>query len=237
MSLDTPYVMQRVHTLGGRAAHVSEHLELLAEASESNFGFVSLCKVGDARRIISRLLEASRVTPNYSVPVAMRIDARGVLSFEVERPTFGAGLYLRAKRPIGVTVQANPIHDVVQSSVSVAMDAFIESRVAMYGGERALWIDAHGELLSRPWQPVFALFRDTVYTPLEQRSVEYMVATEAIRKAGFHLVVRPIHESVLTRMEELFVVDIMGVSAYAEVGEHKLLSAAAKRIAERAQLF
>lgn len=234
---DQPYIMQRVHTLGWRAANVDKHLALLREASEELFGFASLCGVGDARRIIERLLEASRVTQNYSVPVLIRLDCRGVLSFVVEAPTFGAGYYLRAKRPKGVTLRMTPSDGDVQTSVSVAIDAMAESRVAVYGGERALWKDADNMLISRPWLPLFAFYHDTVYTPSELCSVEFDMARRAIEVAGYNLVVRQIPEASLQRMEELFVVDIMGVSAYGEVGGHKLLSAAAKRIAERIRLF
>lgn len=234
---DQPYVMQRVHTLGWRAANVDKHLALLREASEELFGFASLCGVCDARRIIERLLESSRVTQNYSVPVAMRLDCRGVLSFVVEPPTFGAGCYLRAKRPNGVTLRTTTPEGSVQSSVSEALDAMAESRVAIYGGERALWKDADNMLISRPWMPVFAVYGDTVYTPSTLHSVEFDMTCRAIEDAGYDLEVRQIPESALQRMEELFVVDIMGVSAYGEIGGHKLLSAAAKRIAERVSLF
>jgi hypothetical protein len=237
LSLDAPYVMQRIHTYCGRVANVERHLALLRDASEELFGLASLCGAGDARRIISRLLEASRVTSNFSVPVAMRIDCRGVLSFEVENPTYGAGCYLRAKRPVGVTIRMTPPECVAQTSASVAIDALAESRVALRGGEKALWIDGDNMLISRPWMPLFAIFRDTVYTPSALQSVEYNMACRAIHAAGYHLVVRAIPEEVLQRMEELFVVDIMGVSAYGEVGEHKLLSAVAKRVAEKMRLF
>lgn len=234
---DVPYVMQRVHTLGWRAANVDRHLALLREASEELFGFASLCGVGDARRIIEKLLESSRVTQNYSVPVAIRLDCRGVLSFVVEPPTFGAGCYLRAKRPNGVTLRMPLPECDVPTSASVAQDAMSECRVAIYGGERALWKDDETMLISRPWLPLFAVYGDTVYTPSMHRSVEFDMTRRAIEAAGYNLEVRQIPESALQRMEELFVVDIMGVSAYGEIGGHKLLSAAAKRIAERIRLF
>lgn len=235
--LDSPYVMQRVHTLGWRASHVDTHLALLREASERLFGLASLCSASDARRIIEGLLKASRVTRSFSVPVVMRLDCRGVLSFVVEPPTFGSGYYLRAKRLNGVTLIMTPPDDEVQTSASVAIEALAESRVAIFGGEMALWKDNKDILISRPWQPLFAAYDNTVYTPSMLRSVEFEVACRAIKAAGYNLEVRPIPESALLRMEELFVVDIMGVSAYGEIGGHKLLSVIAKRVAERIVLF
>lgn len=235
--LDLPYVMQRIHTIGWRASNVDKHLALMREASEQLFGFASLCRVGDARRIIEGLLKASRVTQNYSVPVVVYLDCSGVLSFVVEPPTFGAGCYLRAKRPVGVTLRMTHPEGDVPNSASVAVDALAESRVAIYGGEKALWKDDENALISRPWMPLFAYYNGVVYTPSQLRSVEYEMACRAIESVGYDLVVRQIPESALLRMEEVFVVDIMGVTAYGEIGNHKLLSAAAKRIAERIRLL
>lgn len=229
---DQPYVMQRVHTLNLQAHNLDHHLHLLREASEYLFGFASLCSANDAQRIISRLVERSRVNLSYSIPVVIRLDARGRLSFEVERPTFGYGAYLRAKRPRGVFVQCDAPQTVVQTSVTEAVDAMTESRVAIQGGEVAVWTDEYGGLVSRPWRPIFAAYRNRVYTPQTHTSVEYAVACRAIQRAGYELEVRPISCEVLSRMDEIFVVDIMGVSALSEIRQHRLLSAAAKRVAD-----
>ena len=80
------YVLQRIHTLGYQATNLGRHIMLLRESSAELFGFMSLCQVGDAERIISRLLQESRVSPRFSCSVAMRLDSNGALSFEVETP-------------------------------------------------------------------------------------------------------------------------------------------------------
>ena len=229
---DVPYVMQRIHTLGGRPRSVARHLALLNEAAEYLFGLATLCRVADAERIIARLLEVSHANASFSYPVAMRLDCRGLLSFEVEPPTFGRGYYLRAKRLHGEVLEGVTTDTVAQSSVSVALDAMAESRVAVRGGECAVLVDERRMLISRPWLPIFAVYGSRVYTPVEHRSVEFITARRAIERLGMELVVRPLSEEVLERVEELFVVDIMGVSAYADIRQHSLLSAVAKRIAE-----
>lgn len=226
-----PYVMQRVHTLRGRAYFLARHLELLREGSERLFGFASLCSVADAEAIIADLVARSRLSPMFSAPIALRLMADGELCFEVEMPTYGEGTYLRAKRFEAVVVRARQPLTMTQTTATVAEDALSDRYVAQFGGDRAIWVDGDMRLISRPWLPIFASFRDTVYTPAEYASVEYLVAAKAIHDAGYTLVVRDIPESSLQRMEELFMVDIMGVSSFARIGHHRLLSSVASRVA------
>lgn len=226
-----PYVQQRIHTLGFQASNIEEHIRLLCAASQRYFAFASLCKASDAQCIIAKLLDLSRVTKSSSVPVVMRLDCRGELSFVVEHPTFGKGGYLRAKRLAGVTLNF-PIHNVdVQDSMSVSADMLADTLVAPLGGERAILVDANDNLISRSWQPIFVAFNNRVYTPKAHDSVEYQVACRAFERAGLKLEVRQIANSVLERMEEIFVVDIMGISSYAKIRKHRLLSALALRVA------
>ena len=122
LRVDLPFVMQRIHTLAGKAYNVERHVDVLRRASEELFGFASLCSARDVQRIIGRLVELSRVSTMLSVPVAMRLDAEGSLSFEVEQPTFGTGGYLRAKRESGVPyVMPQPVI-MAQTKASIAMD-------------------------------------------------------------------------------------------------------------------
>lgn len=228
-----PFVMQRIHTLEHRGFNVAEHLRLLRSASESYFAFATVCKEADAERIIGKLLKASRVTTSYSTPMVMRLDCRGVLSFEVEHPTFGQGGYLRAKRLTGVTMSFPLQNITVQDSMSVAADLLADGRSVPIGSERAILVDAEDNLISRAWLPIFVVYNNRVYTPMAHDSVEYAVACRAIEKVGLELEVRPIANSVLERMEEIFVVDIMGITSYANIRKHRLLSAVALRVASK----
>lgn len=231
-SLPHPYVMQRIHTIGYTPYNIERHLMLLRQASEELFGFVSLCSAEDAKRIISRLLELSRVSPTLSYPVAMRLDAYGALSFEVEVASYRSGCYLRACRPHATLFLSSHPDTVSQTSVTVAIDAMTRSRVAHFA-DIDIWVNDKSELISRPWMPVFAVYKGRVYTPAEYESVEYVMARDAIRRVGLQLEVRTIPIDALMRMEELFVVDIMGVTSIATLNEHRLLSMATSRIADR----
>ncbi len=231
--LTSPYVMQRIHTLGHCAYNVSRHLSLLNDTAISLFSFATLCRVADAERIISKLLDASRVSRSLSCPVVMRINVLGELSFEVEQPILYEGYAVRAKR-LALAPLTMPMPDTISpTSVTLAIDAMADSRVRSVGGDMALWLDDHGEVISRPWMPIFAVYRGKVYTPSEYDSVEYVVTRDAIRRANIELVIHPLTVDSLMRMEEVFMVDAMGITSAASLKEHRLLSVVASRIADK----
>ena len=231
LRLQSPYVMQRIHTLEGVAYNLETHIDVLRRESERRFGFASVIGAKDAQRIIGRLVELSHVGGSLSVPVVMRLDASASLIFEVESPTFGYGGYLRAKRDVGVVLTMDMPTSIAQTSVSVTLDAMSNCQVKMYGGNSAVWIDAEGKLISRPWCPIFVYYKGAWFTPAEYESVEYGVAVRAIEKVGQRVYVRDIPESALELIDEMFVVDIMGITSYASIKKHRLLSSMTTRVA------
>ena len=232
-SLDRPYVMQRVHTLGHKAFNITNHIELLREDSMRMFGFASLCSPSDAKRIIEKLLELSRVSPRLSCPVVMRLSADGALSFEVEMPLYDAGMHLRARRFSGVDIVMPAPETVCQTSVSVAMDAMVEAIVGKRGGDIAVWSDAEGNVVSLPWRPLFAIYNGRVYTPYEYNTVEYIGVVEAIGRLNLELHVRTIPVESLERMDEIFMADVMAVSSLSSIKNHRLLSAVTSRVVDK----
>lgn len=233
LRLDVPYVMQRIHTLGGKVYGANTHVVIMREASEYMFGFSSLIAAADVERIASKLVACANAPMDYSVPVVMRLDARGVLSFEVEKPTYGHGIYLRARRYAGVEIEyVVPYPIVAQSSESVASDAMTTRRVAHLGGDVAVRVDAEGNVLSCPWAPIFVFYKGRLYTPMEYPSVEYRMVSRAAKAANVELAVYPIPSSALGRVEEIFIVDIMGVSALASIKNHRLRSSVAMKLAK-----
>lgn len=231
--VDAPFVQQRIHTIGGVAYNLEQHIDVLRRGSEELFGFATVCTAQDAQRIISRLVELSRVGGSLSVPVVMRIDANASLSFEVEKPTFGRGGYLRAKRDIGVAYVMNQPMLEAETQASVALDRMADCAVRHLGGERAIWVGADGNLLSRPWQPIFVYYKRCWFTPRRYDSVEFGVIKRAILASGHQLLVRDIPESALDIVDEIFTADIMGMSSFSSVKNNRLLSSITNRIASK----
>lgn len=226
-----PYVMQRIHTLQGVVYNLGSHIEIMRRESEHLFGFASVIGVRDAERIIRRLLDLSRVGGALSVPVVMRIDSRASLSFEVEKPTYGSGAYLRAKRDVAYPLLRIMPTTVAQTSVSVALDSMSDCEVSHLGGDVALWVDSEDKLISRPWYPVFVFYKGSWFTPAEHSSVEYRLVADAIQKAGKKVYVRDIPVSALDIVDEIFVADIMGLRSVASINKHRLLSSMTSRVA------
>ena len=218
---DEPFVMQRIHTLAGRAYNLERHLAVLNRDAETLFGFATLCTAMDAEDIISRLLVGSHAPLIFSCPVDMRLTCSGELIFVLHKPTFGHGAYLRSVRyAVEPLVHALP-KTVAQTSATIADDAMSDREVRMYGGDRALWL------------PVFVVYRNKVYTPAEYDSVEYTVACEAIHAARCELSVATISREALYNVDEIFFVDVMGITAASNIGHHRLLYMTASRVAER----
>ena len=233
LRLEVPYILQRLHTLDYRVYATGEHIRILREGSERLFGFATLCRVADVERIVPKLLELSNVSRNLSCPVAMRIDALGKLSFEVEASMYNAGYYLRAKRYEATAVVQHMPESVAQTSVSLAVDAMAECQAQCMGGGVALWVDENGMLISRPWNPVFVYHNQCVYTPCEHSSVEYRNVRQAVEKVGYKLIVRDIPYDKLMNIEEIFTADVMCMTSFSGINKHRLLSMAALRIAKK----
>lgn len=225
------YVMQRIHTLQSVAYNLEDHIEIMRRESERLFGFASVIGTTDAQRIIRRLVDLSRVGGVLSVPVVMRLDSRASLSFEVEKPTYGSGAYLRAKRDVAYPLRRDMPTSVAQTSVSVALDTMSDCEVQHLGGNVALWVDAQERIISRPWLPVFVYFKGNWFTPTDHSSVEYRVVVDAIHKIGQKVYVRDIPVSALEIVDEVFVADIMGLTSIASINKHRLLSSMTNRIA------
>lgn len=227
-----PFVLQRIHTLGYKAYNVAQHIEIMRRASTELFGFASLCRAEDAERIIAQLTELSRISPNLSCTVAMRLNSEGELSFEVEQPSYYSGATLSVKRPKGIFFSTPEPEGLSQSSVTIALDAMYDAQVRDRG-DMAILVDFRKEVISRPWRPIFAVFHNVVYTPQEYNTVEYRLVREAVRKAGIELVVRPIPMESLLRMDEVFVADVMGLTSLASIEKSRLLSVVATLVASR----
>ena len=230
--LTSPYILHRIHTFEYKAYNLARHIHLMRDASMSLFDFASLCRVEDAERIIEQLLRLSRISPNFSCIVAMRLNSLGELSFEVEEPSYYSGFALRVKRPKGVFLTAPHPEFVSQNSITLALDAMYDARV--HGrGDVAVLVDENEELISRPWQPIFVVYNNRFYTPTAHETVEYITAAEAIRKAGYQLTIRPIPANSLLRMDEIFMADTTGITSLSKIADHSLFSVAAALIVEQ----
>ena len=230
--LTSPFVLQRIHTLGYKAYNVAQHIEIMRNASIELFGFASLCCAENAEYIIEQLTKLSRISPTLSCSVAMRLNSGGELSFEVEKPSYYSGASLSVKRPKGVFFTAPRPEGLSHNSVTIALDAMYDARV-QDRGDVALLVDTNAEVISRPWMPLFSVYHNVVYTPAEYDTVEYRLIRDAIKSAGIKLVVRPIPTTALLRMDEVFVADVMGVTSLSAIEESRLLSVVAALVASR----
>ena len=163
----------------------------------------------------------------------MRLDCEGVLSFEVEMPTFDSGMAVKAKRMNGVAISMSVPDISYQSSMSIAIDNMLEAIVAKHGGEVPIWVDLEGSIISLPWRPIFVISNGRVFTPQQFDTVEYANVKNAIENLKMELVVRDIPYSSLSRADEVFFADSIAVSSLFSIEKHRLLSVVTTRITSR----
>lgn len=227
------YVLERVHTLDYRVRRLAEHLARLRAACEQAFGFAPICSVGDLADDIAGLLARNRMTRRVSCPVKISVAADARMIVECESATFGAGCYLRAKMPSLAALQ----YDMPMpwggypSSLSEQAEALADLRVRISGAEKAIRLDGRMMIAGSPWSVPFLVKDNHVFAPSESTSVEYLTACEAIRAAGLPLHVRALSHRALDNADEIFTVDIMGMTSYSRIGRRPLSSTAASRIA------
>ncbi len=173
------------------------------------------------------------MTRRVSCPVKISVAADARMIVECESATFGAGCYLRAKMPSLAALQ----YDMPMpwggypSSLSEQAAALADLRVRISGAEKAIRLDGRMMIAGSPWSVPFLVKDNHVFAPSESTSVEYLTACEAIRAAGLPLHVRALSHRALDNADEIFTVDIMGMTSYSRIGRRPLSSTAASRIA------
>lgn len=226
-----PYVTERVHTIGYRARRIDEHLAVMRAASETMFGFSSILRAGEAERIAAGLLARNAMTRTLSCPVRLRLTAKAELIVECEEPTFGAGCYLRAMMPAAASLRYDVPPWDCRSSMNEEIASAADRIVCMSGADTAIRIDSDDMVVGRPWSPLFLVRERYVFTPCAYASVEYAMAVEAIARSGLSLHVRRFTAQALEYADELFTVDVMGMTAYSRIDGRRLSSTMAARVA------
>ena len=220
---DAPYLLYRIHSYNHivyNAVYAVKHMQM---ATEYYFGFNTLVKPSDVERIATKLLEVCFAPKYISVPIDLRINIYGELSITVCDPSYGKGYYMRALRPALGIVEASYSKDIVQTSVSVATDYWVQGVVKRAGGDEAVVVDKQGLVVSLAWRLLFIVTPTTVYTPMEYDVAEFKAVRNAVKATNLQFVVCDIPQNILTLAEEIFTVDAMGVTSYSRIKDTPLM--------------
>ncbi len=226
-----PYVVERIHTLDYRARNADGHINALRASAEELFGFAPLCRAGDIERVAAGLLARNGMTRMLSCPVRVRLCSDTRLIVECENPTFGSGCYLRAKIPAAVALRYDAPPWERRSSMTEEIAAVADCMAQMQGADAAIRIDSQNMVVGRAWSPLFLVRDRHLFTPRAYDSVEYDMAVETAQRAGVPVYVRPFSALALDYADELFTVDSMGMTAYSRIGNRRLSSTIAAKIA------
>lgn len=237
LRFDVPYIRYRLHTLNHRVYDADIAVNILRSESATIFGFSSLISALDINRLVSRLLDTAYAPTSVSVPVDLRLDSYGRLSFTLCEPTFGQGYYLRACSRKADSIVAANYDLLVQTSVTESQDAMYDAVVRIRGAEEAILVDSEGMVISRPWRPIFIIDNNrAVFTPIKFPTAEYQRIARAIKSMGLKLSVVDIPWSAMCAAQEVFVADAMAVTAYDHIGSTAMTTFFTRSIVERVRM-
>ncbi|MEG2613200.1 MAG: branched-chain amino acid aminotransferase, partial [Alistipes sp.] len=99
-----PYIYQTVHTLGGRAFRLAEHIALLDMAAHTLFARSFPLDASRLAARITPLLSAAKMPTDYSVFVQIRMSASGEVQIEIGDISLYKGYDLRSIRPDAISL-------------------------------------------------------------------------------------------------------------------------------------
>jgi hypothetical protein len=229
------FVYQRVHTLGGKARHLSEHLALAARTYEQIYG---VKPEPDERKVAASIAETlHRKHPVAQVSATAMLyfyeagDGSHTLTVNYERPLLETGYAHSPLRPRGVTFEYSIPFGGLPTNFQIEAQALFDSRaLRLHGATRSVRREGD-RLLSCGDSPLFAIRGRTLIAPPTIESVERGLVVAAAVKSRLGVCEEPILHSELMSFDELFVADAAGVTSLSECDGAKFMSLTAARIA------
>lgn len=228
--MSSVFLYQMIHVAGRTVRQLEPHLEELKRDFKHLFG---RRVVLDARRVEEEILEqlaVGRYPQDRSTILRLELSPQGEFSYRLGESSLYQGYVLRALRPEGHVASFQIPWEGLRSSAELAAWELAMHRIDHGVVLRA---DSQGVLLEADCAPLFALYGRRIYTSRAPQGVEGRLAEEAIRRAGYSLLVEPVYVEHLPLLDEIFYVDHRGVTALERCDGGKLLMTAfSKRIAE-----
>ncbi len=230
------FVYQRLHTLGGKAFHLEEHLRIAVRALERIYGAAPEFDRNAVASLIAGTLRANRVPAHTGATVLMRFSPHDdTPEVDFERVLLDAGYAHSPLRPKSVTYEYSIPFPAFPTNFQIEARALFDTlALAAHGATRS--VRREGErLLSCGDAPLFAVRDRVVFTPPltegAMDSVERELVSAAAESVRLKVREEPILHSELKSFDELFFADAAGITSLAECDGAKFMSLAAPRLA------
>jgi hypothetical protein len=241
------FIYQRLHTVGGKALHLAEHLTIAARAFEHIYGFRPELDECAIATLIAETLRAVHTPPRIGATVMFRLapgetSLRGAegeeaiqIDIDFERRLLDAGYAHSPLRPVAVTHEYSIPFGAFPTGFQLAARALFDTlALTRHGATRSVRREGD-RLLSCGDAPLFAVRGRVLTTPPltdgAMESVERELVMAAAAASRLNVREEPIPHSELKSFDELFFADAAGITSLSECDGAKFMSLAAPRIA------
>ncbi len=239
MITDAHFVYQRIHTLGGKALRLAEHLQIAARAFEHIYGSRPELDERETAAGITALLKTLHLPKGTSATVMLylvpREDGGCEIKAEYERGLLDAGYAHSPLRPQAATFEYSIPYSGFPTGFQLSARAlFDDLALRKHGAARSVRREGD-RLISCGDAPLFAVRGRVLFTlPLTEgamESVEMLIAAAERVKPRLAVREEPILHSELKSYDELFLADAAGITSISECDGAKFMSLAAARLA------
>ena len=239
--MSSPFVYQDVHTFDHRPAYLSEHLNLLKEASAKVFGKEWRVDTESVESQISELLSHNRY-PRQSNHVRMYVFGWDILrgadtqTFMVEgiSPMFYPKYVVWHKRVIGDIFCTSVPFAGCQTSWSLNLSSLFNRLAVANDLDRGIIVTPDDVCFSSGDQPIFVVKDKIVYTtPVRlgaPDTVMRRLVMDACRDLEIDVRELPVSTDMLSSCDEVFSCDVQGLVDFLGIGNSRLFNFTVKRI-------
>jgi hypothetical protein len=229
------YIYQRLHTLGGKALHLAEHLSVASRAFEQIYGHAPEIDEPSAAALIAETLRAHRVPSRAGATVLVVLTPDEEPTVEFERRLLTAGYAHSALRPRAVTYEYSIPFPAFPTSFQLSAQSLFDSlALGEHGATRSVRREGKS-LLACGDAPLFAIQGKVLLTPAltegAMDSIERRLVLEAASEARLTVCEEPILHSKLKSLDELFFADAAGITSLSDCDGAKFMSLSAPRLA------
>ncbi len=233
------YIRQGMRTSGGRIPNAEMYVDFFRHAVRTVLGMPLDLTAARLEAWAAEL--AVRNFFDRDVPVEMDmylvLDSDSLLPVMTCRRVLMDDSYaLQGVRPAAVIFSYGFPYPSFRTSVSDAADALFGHKAFGDRAAVAVRCDADSVLLAARSEALFAVHGKTlIATPLSAGaadSVHRHVAVAAARDAGIPFAEQEIRSQMLSRYDELMIIDALGVTSISQCGGARFMSLTARRLAE-----
>lgn len=225
-------LFQQIHVAHGRPRLVAEHVALLERAARRLFGLQARLSAADLEREIVAFVARKRLPDAVSSFVRLELTEEGQARLSEGGISHYAGYAVRSIRPQTFSlVYELPLEEwtsVAAEAVHGLMRSYAHSR----GMDGVVQVDRMDRCLALDGAQLFAFREGVLLCAVEPQTVEAKLLALAADRLHIALEVGALSRAELARCDELFAVDVQGITSVARCDRYSFMSLRVERLAE-----